>query len=77
MAGEVKNYIAGKWINAESGKNFASFNPADIRETVATVALSGKKMLIWRYPPPGKLSAIGVLCLLQKGEKYFSGQASC
>jgi acyl-CoA reductase-like NAD-dependent aldehyde dehydrogenase len=43
MSGEVRNFIAGKWINAASGKNFASINPADIRETVATVTLSGKE----------------------------------
>jgi acyl-CoA reductase-like NAD-dependent aldehyde dehydrogenase len=43
MSGEVRNFIAGKWINAAGGGNFASINPADVRETVATVTLSGKE----------------------------------
>ncbi|MEI8356679.1 MAG: aldehyde dehydrogenase family protein, partial [Deltaproteobacteria bacterium] len=40
---KVKNFIAGKWIDAVSGKDFVSHNPADIRETVATAPLSGKE----------------------------------
>ncbi len=39
----VKNFIEGKWVDAASGKRFASLNPADARKTVATVALSGKE----------------------------------
>ncbi|OGU11736.1 MAG: aldehyde dehydrogenase [Geobacteraceae bacterium GWC2_58_44] len=42
MAQIVRNFIAGKWCDAESGKRFDSFNPADIREKVATAPLSSR-----------------------------------
>jgi aldehyde dehydrogenase (NAD+) len=38
----VKNFIAGAWSDAEDGRRFDSRNPADLRETVASVTLSGQ-----------------------------------
>lgn len=43
MGGKVRNYLAGSWVDAVSGRSFESRNPADAREVVATVALSGKE----------------------------------
>lgn len=43
MSGKVMNFIAGDWMHAVGGETFESVNPADIRETIATVALSGKE----------------------------------
>jgi len=39
----VRNYVAGNWVDALSGRSFESRNPADARELVATVALSGRE----------------------------------
>jgi alpha-ketoglutaric semialdehyde dehydrogenase len=38
----VRNFIAGAWSDAEDGRRFDSRNPADLRETVASVTLSGQ-----------------------------------
>jgi alpha-ketoglutaric semialdehyde dehydrogenase len=38
----VRNFIAGAWSDAEDGRRFDSRNPADLRETVASVTLSGR-----------------------------------
>ena len=38
----IKNFIAGAWSEAEDGVRFESRNPADLRETVAHVTLSGR-----------------------------------
>jgi len=38
----VRNFIAGAWSDAEDGRRFDSRNPADLRETVANVTLSGR-----------------------------------
>jgi alpha-ketoglutaric semialdehyde dehydrogenase len=38
----IRNFIAGAWSDAEDGRRFDSHNPADLRETVASVALSGR-----------------------------------
>ena len=43
MSGEVRNFIAGKWVDAAGGRKFTSLNPADIRKTVANVSLSEKE----------------------------------
>lgn len=40
---ESRNYISGKWVQALSGRHFTSINPADIRQTVATVPLSDQE----------------------------------
>lgn len=40
---EVRNHLAGKWVDAVGGRRFESRNPADSREIVATVAYSGKE----------------------------------
>ena len=37
----VRNFIAGAWSDAEDGRRFESRSPADLRETVASVTLSG------------------------------------
>src|SRR6266568_8376124 len=37
----ILNFIGGEWVSAAGGKTFQSFNPADTRQIVATVALSG------------------------------------
>jgi len=36
----VRNYIAGKWVDALDGRRFESRNPADTREIIASVAFS-------------------------------------
>jgi acyl-CoA reductase-like NAD-dependent aldehyde dehydrogenase len=82
MSGKVLNFIAGKWIDAVGGGNFASVNPADIRETVATVAFSGKEdvdmavsaareaFLKWRLMPAPRRGEIlfraGELLIMRK-----------
>jgi alpha-ketoglutaric semialdehyde dehydrogenase len=38
----IRNFIAGVWCDAKDGRRFESRNPADLRETVASVALSGR-----------------------------------
>ncbi len=38
---QIPNFIGGEWVSATGGKNFQSFNPADTRQIVATVPLSG------------------------------------
>ncbi|MRR58669.1 MAG: aldehyde dehydrogenase family protein, partial [Deltaproteobacteria bacterium] len=43
MDAKVKNYIAGKWLDALDGRCFESRNPADNRELVASVAYSGRE----------------------------------
>jgi aldehyde dehydrogenase (NAD+) len=43
MDTEVRNSIAGKWVDALEGRRFESRNPADAREIVASVSLSGRK----------------------------------
>jgi alpha-ketoglutaric semialdehyde dehydrogenase len=40
MSDTVRNFIAGRWSDAIEGRRFASLNPADNRETVATAPLS-------------------------------------
>ena len=42
MTEMIGNFIAGAWSDAEDGRRFESRNPADLRETVASVALSGR-----------------------------------
>jgi alpha-ketoglutaric semialdehyde dehydrogenase len=42
MMETVRNFIAGDWCDAQDGRRFESRNPADLRETVASVALSGR-----------------------------------
>jgi len=42
MTQRVRNFIAGSWSDAEEGRSFDSRNPADLRETVASVTLSGR-----------------------------------
>ena len=42
MTESVRNFIAGAWSEAEDGRRFESRNPADLRETVASVTLSGR-----------------------------------
>jgi alpha-ketoglutaric semialdehyde dehydrogenase len=42
MTDMVRNFIAGAWSDAEDGRRFDSRNPADLRETVASVTLSGR-----------------------------------
>jgi aldehyde dehydrogenase (NAD+) len=42
MTKTVKNFIAGKWSDAMSGKHFTSLNPADSRQKVATAPLSDR-----------------------------------
>lgn len=42
MKTEVRNYIAGKWVDSRGGKRFESRNPADMRDIVASSPLSGK-----------------------------------
>ena len=42
MAEAVRNFIDGKWSEAEGGKRFASRNPADTRQVVAEAPLSGR-----------------------------------
>lgn len=42
MSDTVRNFIAGTWSDAMEGKRFASLNPADCRETIATAPLSGR-----------------------------------
>jgi aldehyde dehydrogenase (NAD+) len=37
-----KNFINGEWIEAQSGKAYRNFNPADTREVVAEYPLSGQ-----------------------------------
>lgn len=39
----VRNYIAGKWVDALDGRRFESRNPADTREIIASVSLSGRE----------------------------------
>jgi aldehyde dehydrogenase (NAD+) len=41
MTERVMNFIAGAWTDAGDGSCFASRNPADIREVIAEVSLSG------------------------------------
>jgi alpha-ketoglutaric semialdehyde dehydrogenase len=41
MTVKVLNFIGGAWSDAGDGRDFESRNPADLRETVARVALSG------------------------------------
>jgi alpha-ketoglutaric semialdehyde dehydrogenase len=43
MTMRIRNFIAGKWLDAAGGKEFASYNPADFREVVAMAVLSGKE----------------------------------
>ncbi len=43
MAELVRNFIDGKWLDAEKGKRFESRNPADSREVVAGAPLSGRE----------------------------------
>jgi len=38
----VRNFIAGSWLDAESGKRFDSYNPADRGEAVASAPLSSR-----------------------------------
>jgi aldehyde dehydrogenase (NAD+) len=38
----VRNFIAGKWIGPLCGKHHDTTNPADIREVVASVPISGR-----------------------------------
>jgi acyl-CoA reductase-like NAD-dependent aldehyde dehydrogenase len=38
---EYKMWIAGKWVDAESGKKYPVFNPA-IEEVIAELPLGGK-----------------------------------
>lgn len=40
---DVRNHVAGKWVDALSGRRFESRNPADSREIVAFVAYSGRE----------------------------------
>jgi aldehyde dehydrogenase (NAD+) len=42
MTEMVRNFIAGAWSDAEDGRRFESRSPADLRETVASVTLSGR-----------------------------------
>lgn len=42
MAEIVKNFIAGKWMEAKEGKRFTSRNPADLRDVIAEAPLSGQ-----------------------------------
>jgi alpha-ketoglutaric semialdehyde dehydrogenase len=43
MTETVRNFIAGRWSDAEDGRRFDSRNPADLRETVASAPLSGRR----------------------------------
>ncbi len=43
MAIVVRNFIAGKWIDSLCGKRHNTTNPADIRDVVASVPISGKE----------------------------------
>ncbi len=43
MAEDTKNLINGRWECAISGKTMDSLNPADTREVIGTVSLSGSK----------------------------------
>lgn len=43
MGTVVRNFCAGIWKEALSGRRFESRNPADVRETVASVSLSGRE----------------------------------
>jgi alpha-ketoglutaric semialdehyde dehydrogenase len=42
MPQTVENFIAGTWCGCEDGRRFESRNPADHREILATVPLSGR-----------------------------------
>jgi acyl-CoA reductase-like NAD-dependent aldehyde dehydrogenase len=42
MTDMVRNFIAGSWSDAIEGKRFDSRNPADTREVIANVPLSGR-----------------------------------
>ncbi|HEX9080519.1 MAG TPA: aldehyde dehydrogenase family protein [Desulfuromonadaceae bacterium] len=78
----VGNFIGGKWVDAAGGKAFASLNPADTREVVATAPLSGREdvdsavaaareaLLRWRLLPAPRRGEIlfraGELLLARK-----------
>ncbi len=38
---DVRNFIDGRWLDAQDGKRFNSLNPADTRQVVASAPLSG------------------------------------
>src|SRR5438876_11599873 len=38
-----KNFIAGKWVDAESGRTFEDRNPADWNDVIATFPRSGSE----------------------------------
>jgi aldehyde dehydrogenase (NAD+) len=40
MSETVRNFIAGTWCDAADGRNFESYNPADLQEVIASVPLS-------------------------------------
>jgi alpha-ketoglutaric semialdehyde dehydrogenase len=42
MPATVRNFIAGKWCDAEGGRTFDSHNPANVSEIVATAPLSSR-----------------------------------
>jgi aldehyde dehydrogenase (NAD+) len=70
MDKSVRNYVSGKWVDALSGRRFESRNPADAREVIATVALSGREDVdlaigaardasrAWRFMPAPKRGEI-------------------
>ncbi len=70
MPETIKNYIAGKWIDADQGKTFKSLNPADHREVVGivpdstaedvnkAVAAARKAFPAWRDTPAPKRGEI-------------------
>jgi aldehyde dehydrogenase (NAD+) len=70
MSNEVRNYCAGNWSDALSGRRFETRNPADTRETVASISLSGREDIdlavsaardafrAWRFMPAPKRGEI-------------------
>jgi len=70
MVEKVRNYIDGRWRDAIGGRSFASTNPADCRQILATaplsepgdvdlaVAAAGRAAPGWRRTPPPRRGEI-------------------
>lgn len=83
MKTEVRNYIAGKWVDSRCGKRFESRNPADNRDVVSSAPLSGKDDVddavaaaraayrSWKALPAPKRGEI----LFRAGEILLAGKA--